>query len=638
MNGSDNLGYENGSVNDGGKTIVDRKEEAKSPQSVETERATWGNSIEFLMSCIALSIGFGNVWRFPFTAYENGGGAFLIPYIIVLFLIGKPFYYLEMIIGQFCSSSHIKVWRISPGFKGVGWAQMCSLAILASYYCSLMALNLFYLFASFASELPWARCREEWGENCVDSGIGLNRILRSETNSTANSSSFGKTLRSVDQQSSAELYFLKEVLKEYDNIDNGIGLPDWRLTLCLLGSWACICAVLSRGVKSTGKASYFLAIFPYVIMIALLIRASTLDGAGNGILFFITPDWEKILDPQVWYAAITQCFFSLSVCFGSIIMYSSHNEFRHNIYRDAMIVTTLDTFTSMMAGCTIFGILGNLAYETGSDDISTVVRGGTGLAFVSYPDAIAKFNTVPQLFSVLFFTMMFVLGIGSGVGMSSGIITGLCDQFPNLKRWQVMIGTAATGFAFGTVYVTPGGQFILTLVDYYGASFIVFILATFEIIGIIWVYGLENFLEDIEFMLDRKVGMYWRLCWFLIVPLALIGVFIYTTIEMTPLTYGDVAFPPSAHAAGWTLTAIGVLQIPIWMAIALMKYKNLSFKAMVQSAFRPAAKWGPRLTHHRQEWLIFKDEKARQGESRTQSWFVQKLHVLFNIEETKSKT
>ena len=122
-------------------------------------------------------------------------------------------------------------------------------------------------------------------------------------------------------------------MKEKDSIDDGIGLPNWELVLCLLGSWISVCLVLSKGMKSSGKASYFLAIFPYVILIALLLRAVTLENALQGIIFFIKPDWSKLLEPSVWYAAVTQCFFSLSVCFGAIITYSAHNEFRHNIYR-----------------------------------------------------------------------------------------------------------------------------------------------------------------------------------------------------------------------------------------------------------------------------------------------------------------
>ncbi|XP_014476331.1 PREDICTED: sodium-dependent nutrient amino acid transporter 1-like [Dinoponera quadriceps] len=593
------------------------------------ERATWNNSIEFLMSCIAVSVGFGNIWRFPFTAYENGGGAFLIPYVILLFLVGKPFYFLEMIIGQFSSKSSVKVWSMSPGFVGVGWAQFCSTIALATYYSSLMALTLFFLVASFSSKLPWATCFEEWGDTCVDSSMKRDHTFHGNA---TNTDTLGSLLNSdVQRQSSAELYFLRVVLHEKDSIDDGIGLPSWKLTLCLLGSWTAVCLVLFQGVKSSGRFSYFLALFPYVVLIALLIRAVTLNGAIDGILYFIVPKWSKLLEPTVWYAAVTQCFFSLSVCFGSIITYSAHNDFKHNIYRDVMIITTLDTLTSLLAGCTIFGILGNLAYELGEEDISKVVKGGAGLAFVSYPDAIAKFDFIPQLFAVLFFVMMFVLGVGSAVGMCTGIITVINEQFPSLKTWQIVVPTCFLGFSIGTVYVTPGGQFVLTLVDYYGTSFVVFILASFEMTGVIWVYGFENFLDDLEFMLDRKPSMYWRICWFIVTPLLLISIFIYTVATLSPLMYGDRSLPNSAHAAGWILLCVGVFQIPLWMLIAMLKNRELPFSQMMKKAFAPAAGFGPREVQQRKDWRIFKEERARDREKRVQPRWKQILYVLLNM-------
>ncbi|XP_046821553.1 sodium-dependent nutrient amino acid transporter 1-like isoform X1 [Vespa crabro] len=581
------------------------------------ERATWGNSIEFLMSCIAMSIGLGNVWRFPFTAYENGGGVFLIPYIIVLFVVGKPFYYLEMILGQFTSRSSVKMWSAVPAFRGVGWAQMFSMVAVGTYYCSLISMTLYYLIGSFHSQLPWSTCLIEWGDTCVDSVKAENATFRNGT---------GK-------RSSAEFYFTKTVLKEIPNIDNGLGLPDWKLLLCLLVAWSSIFAVLARGVKSSGKAAYFLAIFPYVIMIALLIRAVTLKGASNGIIFFIQPKWDKLFDPNVWYAAVTQCFFSLSVCFGGVVMYSSYNNFKHNIYRDVMVVTTLDTFTSLMAGFTIFGILGNLAYELGTDDISNVVRGGTGLAFVSYPDAIAKFTVLPNLFSILFFLMLFVLGIGSAVALVGGIVTIINDQFPSCKHWYIVLGTSIVGFFCGTVYCTPGGQFILGLVDYYAGSFIVFVLATLEVTGFFWIYGLENFLDDVEYMLKRRPSLYWRICWGVITPLLLATILIYTIIGLTPLTYAGVLYPSSAYAAGWSLLAFGVLQIPFWMIYTIIRKRNLGMPEMIINSFSPSDEWGPRNTQELASWKEYKEMMRKKRENRSCSKLKQFIYVIFCLEE-----
>ncbi|KAL0110486.1 hypothetical protein PUN28_013833 [Cardiocondyla obscurior] len=556
------------------------------------ERQQWGNDREFLLSCIAMSVGLGNIWRFPFTAYENGGGAFLIPYIVILIIVGKPFYLLEMILGQFSSRSAVKIWDIAPAFRGVGIAQFITLLALASYYCSLMALTLFYLIASFQTELPWGRCQKEWGEFCVDSLPG--------NNSTR--------VENISYSSSAELYFYKEVLREKDNIDDGIGAPDWRLTITLFISWLTVFLVVIRGVRSSGKAAYFLAIFPYVVLIVLLVRAVTLDGSVAGILYFITPTWEKLLTPMIWYHAVAQCFFSLTICFGAVVMFASHNKFHHDLYRDAMIVTTLDTFTSLLAGCTIFAILGNLSRELGIKDIGAVMKSGTGLAFISYPETIAKFTIVPQFFGVVFFAMLFVLGIGSEVGLASAIISIVHDQFPKVKYWHIAAGTCFCEFLIGLIYVTPGGQFMITFVDYYVTSFIAFLPAAFEMIAIAWSYGLGNFLNDIEFMLNRRLSIFWRICWSVLTPGIILVIFIYTFVNLELLKYNNKFYPSLIYEIGWILFSIAVFQIPLWIVIAIFKNRHLPFRKMISEAFRPSKSWGPSNVEDRKKWMAFRDQ------------------------------
>ncbi|KAF2346450.1 Sodium:neurotransmitter symporter, partial [Trinorchestia longiramus] len=186
------------------------------------------------------------------------------------------------------------------------------------------------------------------------------------------------------------------VTHEAKSWEAGLGLPDWKLTLCLAASWLVLFLTLVKGVQSAGKTAYFTALFPYVVLFTLLGRGVTLPGAYDGIMYFLTPQWEKLLDGNVWYQAVTQSFFSLSVAFGSISMFSSYNDFKHNVYRDSLIISFMDTATSLLAGLTIFSVLGNLKYEIQADSIDDVVQGGAGLAFITYPTAIAKFNYVPQ--------------------------------------------------------------------------------------------------------------------------------------------------------------------------------------------------------------------------------------------------
>ncbi|CAG9786164.1 unnamed protein product [Diatraea saccharalis] len=550
----------------------------------------WGNQIEFLMSCIATSVGLGNVWRFPFVAYQNGGGAFLVPYIIVLFLIGKPMYYLECMLGQFSTRNSVKVWALAPAMKGTGYAQALTCGYILSYYVSIIALCLFYFAMSFNATLPWAVCDEAWTEPCLPSQPNPDFIP--PENAT----------------SSAELYFTHRVLRQIDGIEGGLGAPIWDLTLCLLASWLIIFMVVARGVKSSGKAAYFLALFPYVVMIILLITTCLLEGAGDGILFFITPQWEKLLELNVWYAAVTQLFFSLSICTGAIIMFSSYNGFRQNIYRDAMIVTTLDTFTSLLSGVTIFGILGNLASELDRPVGEVVGSAGTGLAFVSYPDAIAK-TFMPQLFGVLFFLMMSVLGVGSAVALMSTINTVLMDSFPRVRTIYMSALCCTAGFLIGLTYVTPGGQYILELVDYYGGTFLALFCAIAEIVGVFWIYGLENIALDIEFMLGIKTSFYWRCCWGVITPAMMIVVFIYALISYEDLVFGeDYYYPTAGLVAGYMMLLVGILFVPIFIGVTMYKNRTGNLGQTIKKAFRSKLNWGPYDDVIREEWKHFKNE------------------------------
>ncbi|XP_058054990.1 sodium-dependent nutrient amino acid transporter 1-like [Anopheles bellator] len=347
-------------------------------------REKWNNNIEFTLSCIAYSVGFGNIWKFPYTALDNGGGAFLVPYLIVLFVIGRPLYYLEMAMGQFSSRGCVKIYDMAPAMRGVGVGQSVAMVVAVSYYTPILAITLRYLLLSFSRELPWSKCDHSWSR-CIDSDF----------RGHANESGVGAGTK---QNVSAELFFTNTIMHRAP-LEQGLGWPSMELVLCLVVCWLILAAILIRGVRSTGKAAYFLAIFPYVIIFMLLGHSLSLEGSLEGIKFFLMPKWASLFQAKVWMEAVTQCFFSLSICFGGIIAYSSFNNFSNNVYRDAMIISWLDTFTSIVVGCIVFGVLGNLAHVTHRSNIQELVREGPGLTFMAYPDAIAKFEYYPQLFS-----------------------------------------------------------------------------------------------------------------------------------------------------------------------------------------------------------------------------------------------
>ncbi|XP_063533973.1 sodium-dependent nutrient amino acid transporter 1-like [Cydia strobilella] len=539
------------------------------------------------MSCIATSVGLGNVWRFPFVAYQNGGGAFLFPYLLVLFLVGKPMYYLECMIGQFSSRNCVTIWEMCPAMKGTGYVQAMGTGYILSYYVAIVAICMYYLVFSFRKTLPWAVCDKSWTDViCVPSHRA------------------GHIENFENATSSAELYFLRTVLNQPQNIDNGIGYPIWYLVLFLLLAWVIIFLIVARGVKSSGKASYFLAIFPYVVMLILLITTCTLKGAANGMLFFLTPQWDKLYDLEVWYAAVTQVFFSLTVCTGAIIMFSSYNGFRHNVYRDSLIVTTLDTFTSLLSGITIFGIMGNLAHVLQRPVKEVVGTGGTGLAFISYPDSIAK-TAVPQLFSVLFFLMMVVLGVGSAVALLLAINTVLIDSFPRVGTVYMSALCCTVGFLVGIVYLTPGGQWILGLVDHFGGTFLVLFTGMSEIIGVMWFYGLENVCLDVEFMLGKGTCFFWRWCWAILTPAMMIVVFIFALFNNT-LDFGDQPYPFAALACGYAMLIIGMLLVPLFIGKRMCQHRTGNCCETLKLAFRTTPSWGPKDETTKEQWKRFK--------------------------------
>ncbi len=276
----------------------------------------------------------------------------------------------------------------------------------------------------------------------------------------------------------------------------------------------------------------------------------------------------------------------------------------------------------MLAGFVIFGVLGNLAHEL-DVDVREVVKSGTGLAFISYPMAIGaqvssgcwstaqiekrillfffafagKFSWYPQVFAVLFFLMLMTLGemaksatpflsnwfifssgLGSATGMMTGVITVVCDDFPTWKKPLVALFTCVAGFAVGIVYVTPGGQYIVELVDYYGGGFIIFALTTLEVVAVSWVYGLGRFVRDIHFMLGRRMGFYWRLCWGFVIPVALIVMLAHIVLDFSPVEYAGKVLPQGAQVAGIALVLLALLQVPLWAVYAAFMQKGDSCK------------------------------------------------------------
>ncbi|KAF3828443.1 hypothetical protein GH733_004897 [Mirounga leonina] len=548
------------------------------------DRGNWTGKLDFLLSCIGYCVGLGNVWRFPYRAYTNGGGAFLVPYFLMLAICGIPLFFLELSLGQFSSLGPLAVWKISPLFKGAGAAMLLIVGLVAIYYNMIIAYVLFYLFASLTSNLPWEHCGNWWNTDLCLEHRGSkdgNGALPLNLTSTV---------------SPSEEYWSRYVLHIQGS--RGIGSPGeirWNLCLCLLLAWVIVFLCILKGVKSSGKVVYFTATFPYLILLMLLVRGVTLPGAWKGIQFYLTPQFHHLLSSKnrvcpgpchfesrpsprrqldlwtrsrptssllfpwpsgqghgVWIEAALQIFYSLGVGFGGLLTFASYNTFHQNIYRDTFIVTLGNAITSILAGFAIFSVLGYMSQELGVP-----------------VDQVAK--------------------------------AAVTDEFPYYLRPKkaVFSGLICVAmYLMGLVLTTDGGMYWLVLLDDYSASFGLMVVVITTCLAVTRVYGIQRFCRDIHMMLGFQPGLYFRACWLFLSPATLLALLVYSIVKYQPSEYGSYRFPAWAELLGILMGLLSCLMIPAGMLVAVLREEG-SLWERLQQASRPAMDWGPSLEENR---------------------------------------
>ncbi|CAK8676668.1 unnamed protein product [Clavelina lepadiformis] len=536
----------------------------------EPKKEKWSKSVDFAFACAGGCIGYGNVWRFPYICYANGGGAFLIPYLLVAFTYGLPLFIMESSFGQLTDKGMIGSWDLVPIFKGVGYASLVMTFCQDAYCLVLQSWLLRYMVASFQSALPWETCYNSWNsENCTH--ILTVADLKASSNVTQRITLNSSTTTSVIE------FWEREVLQLSVDV-NHIGHVNWKMLLCLIAVIVIVYLCIWKSIKWASKIVYVTVPLPYLLLLAVLVRGMTLDGAMDGIGYYLKPNITKLKEPEVWLNATEQVCFSYGICLGVVTVLGSRNKKNHNFVRDSLFIVVLNVFTSFIAGFAVFSLLGFMAKQQNTT-VDAVAEAGPGLAFIAYPQAISMLPLAP-FWGALFFLMMFFLGLDSAFVYDEALCTTVFDLLPLKirRRSHAMEKTFAVVmlvlFVFGITMVTEGGLYVFQIFQFGGTGWCLIFNGIFQSIAVGWVLGADKYIEIMSNLLgySPKLLIWCKYCWKYFIPLAAPAAIIYALIRHERMSYSNGnLFPDWAEAIAWILTLAPVLCVPSWILYYFLK-------------------------------------------------------------------
>lgn len=473
-------------------------------------REIWATRAGFILAAIGSAIGLGNIWRFSYLAHANGGGAFLIPYFIALFVTGISLLMVEFALGhKFKASAPLAMRQIGRKFEWIGWWAVLSAFIITTYYIVVIGWALVYFAKSFT--LAWG----------------------------------------TDTKS----YFFGNVL-QLSNSPWEISGFAMEVLFAVIVIWIINWFVVFRGVKKgIEKANLVMMPLLWLLAIILVIRAITLPGALDGLEWYLRPDFSKLGDYNIWIAAFGQIFFSLSLAMGIMIAYGSYLKEKSDIANNSFIVGLADSAFSFLIGFAVFGTLGYMAFATQSS-VQEVVASGVGLAFIVFPQALNLIPGFPQLVAAIFFLTLLVAGLSSSISLVESITSSIMDKF-KVSRTRAVNSVFILGLLGSLIYTTSAGIYWLDIIDHFINYYGLVLVALLEVIAVAWFFKLPSLREHINAISEIKIGRWWD--W----SLKYVTVFILTVLLLLDIwgnlqkPYGDYSI--DALGAGILAILIGML-------------------------------------------------------------------------------
>jgi NSS family neurotransmitter:Na+ symporter len=472
------------------------------------ERERWPNRLAFLFAAATSAIGLGNVWRFPYLTYKYGGGAFLLPYLIALVVAGIPLIILEFALGQKLQRGAVDAFAsIRRRFNFIGWFALFIGFIVISYYTVVMGWSIIYCIASIGTQY----------------------------------------------KADTKAYFFDTVLQLTGGI-NQIGGIVFYVFIAMAISWLMIYFSVWKGTRSVSLVLNWSVPISIILLILMIIRALSLKGAISGIVFYLKPDFKALFNAEVWIAAFSQVFFSLSVGFGILIAYASFNPQNQDIAKNAIIVGLADALFSILAGFVIFGTLGFMA-EKQNVEVSKVVASGPGLAFVVFPKALSLMPFA-SIFSLMFFLMLVAIAYDSAFSLVEAIDTVVMDK-TKIKREKIALIVCALGFVSSIIFTTGAGLYFLDIIDHFVNSYSLILVGILECIAVGWILGADKLKTYINEVSDIKIGKWWNYTIKYIIPIVLTIIVIIQLKQEFTKPYGD--YPLWAICLGWTSAIIPLI-------------------------------------------------------------------------------
>ena len=495
-------------------------------------RSQWGTRAGFILAAVGSAIGLGNIWRFPAVAYDNGGGAFFIPYLIALLTAGIPILIMEYALGhKYRGSAPLTFRKINKHYEWLGWWQVFISFVISTYYAVIVAWAIYYAYYSLT--LAWG----------------------------------------TDTQA----FLFENYLQVVPAGEVGSLVPSVLFPLIIV--WLVALFVLFRGVKKGIEIANRIFIPTLVIIfLIIVIRAITLEGAVLGLQAFFEPNWDKIFSGEVWVAAYGQIFFSLSIAFAIMITYASYLPKKSDITNNGFIVGLGNSSFELLAGIGVFAALGFMATVSGTS-VNDVVAGGIGLAFVVFPQIINEFPFWNEFFGFLFFASLVLACITSLISIMDTYIAGLSNKFGISRSKAVLFGGGVAALV-SLLFATQGGVNFLDAVDYFINQFGVAVAGLIEVIVIAWfLRKVTNLQEHANAISDIRLGLWWKLCLWIITPIIL-GYMLYDLLRTNVLKLFDTEtgnYEGYSDAfimySGWSV-AIGAIVLGI--VVALFKWTNRS--------------------------------------------------------------